>query len=85
MLKPYFRQRVCDIDKGKTKRDSNKVEKPAEQNKILILSSSAYLVVHNSSETHDAHMNIIFFTHQTGVLQSSATGQSIRPEIAIKR
>lgn len=32
MLKPYFRQRVCDIDKGKTKRDSNKCEKLAEQN-----------------------------------------------------
>lgn len=34
--------------------------------------SGCYLVVHDCSQTHDAHMHIIFLAHETGVFDGFA-------------
>lgn len=39
--------------------------------------SGVYLVVHDSSETHDTHMDVIFLTDKSRILQSSTTWQCV--------
>lgn len=40
----------------------------------------ADLVVHDSTEAHDADVDVVFLTHQSGVFQRSPAGQCVAAE-----
>lgn len=44
----------------------------------------ADLVVHDSTQAHDADVDIVFLTDQSGVFQCSPAGQSVTTETILK-